>query len=323
MDPKKITPAAESVSVVQQQLAMISIRKSRVANTPESVQELKESLYALYHNLGRSDKEDAAILAHIAWASRRLGDNGYGSVDINQYLDKALILDSSSVYANTYKGYLYLGSSWNRDNGVNLSDQDLVAKAQQHFKVALAQSVDLNYVRGLQLSALKSRENLASASEYVKLILVLYANKDAFFEKHSKKITTDVESLFYAAFKSDDKAFMDKVFLSLSKPEVGLLKEVFDFIPNKRHEQNAGQGYALSYSVLLAANISEKEGDYSRAIKEYIDGYNIVKDTMSGFRYRIPKVLKVICSSTEMIGPESKTVCDKFFEHTVDSRHSR
>lgn len=133
-EAKAVYPASDEVGAIQKQLAMLSIRKTRYPNNADEAQVIKDSLYSLYRNLGGSKKSDAAVLAHIAWASRLLRDYGYGAVDIDDYLDKALALDRQSVYANTFKGSQYL-----RMYGEvgPLQESERTMKAQQHFTVAL------------------------------------------------------------------------------------------------------------------------------------------------------------------------------------------
>lgn len=312
-DAQKAHPASSKVGGIQKQLAMFSIRERGNPQTPKEVEELEKSLHSLYRSLGKSDANDADALAHIAWATYLLDDEGYASVDINKYLDKALTIDKSSVYANTYKGMWYMRSIYTYKT---LSELEIVNKAQQHFNTALQQGINSSYVRRFQLSALNSHsKSHIGQSHYVKLVLAMRANNDAYLENNQKRVFGPLTGYLYKAIaqdvKENSKTIMENVFFTLNNEEIDSIKDLFE-----KNTKSPGLGQVFS------AILNERKGNYLQALDDYIAAYILVKDTGSGFRYDIPKLISRICSAPENRAPELKPKCDNFFEK-VDPKHFR
>jgi hypothetical protein len=311
-DAQNAYPASSKVWVIQKQLAMISIRESGRPQNPQEVKELEKPLNSLYRSLGKSDTNDADALAHIAWATRLLGDEDYASVDINKYLDKALTIDKSSVYANTYKGMWYMRSLNYANN--TLPELEIINKAQKHFNTALRQGINPIYVRDLQLAAL-NRDSHISASYYVKLVLAMHANNDTYLEKSQEGVVRSLANYFFRAIdlnaNKNSKTFMENVLFTLNNDEINSIKALF-----KKHTQSKRLGQVLS------AILNEEKGNYLQALDDYIAAYALVKNTGSGFRYDLPILISRICSAPENIAPELELKCDIFFEN-IDPNHFR
>lgn len=306
-DAREISPASEEANILQMQLAMTSIREHL---EPEVI---IDSLDVLYRNLGRNPESDAAVLTHIARASYFLRDNGYADVDINLYLDKALALDASYVYANVYKGQWYLNQTQE-----SLTDTELTQKAQQHFNVALQQNIDTDYIRDIQLYSLKSNTNQASDAEYLKIIFTLLANNDAYFLNHQKQILYSLSTGFYGAisqFAENNEAYLNNVYLSFSEQNMNRIKKLTESQPD-----NADK---IGIINVLFAVKSELNGDYFSAIENYINAYKLVQETMSVLRYDTPKLLNKVCRDTEKLNQESIAQCDNFFTEIVNPEHFR
>jgi hypothetical protein len=316
-DAQKAHPASSKVGGIQKQLAMISIRESGFPQKPKEVEELKKSLHSLYRSLGKSDTNDADALAHIAWATYLLRGKGFASVDTNKYLDNALTIDKSSVYANTYKGMWYMRTIYTNNA---LSELEIINKAQQHFNTALHQGINSSYVRGFQLSALNSYGYSDSDSHirqlhFVKLVLAMHANNDAYLEKNQERVFVPLRRYLYDAIKQDakenSKTFMENVFFTLNNEEINSIKDLFE----KNTESK-------ELELVLSAILNDKKGNYLQALDDYIAAYILVKKTGSGFRYNIPILISRICFAPENIAPELKPKCDNFFEK-VDPNHFR
>ena len=314
-DAEKAYPASSEVGGIQKQLAMISIRERGSPQNPKEGEELKKSLHSLYRSLGTSDTNDADALAHIAWATYLLDDNDvdedYASVDINIYLDKALKIDNSSVYANTYKGYWFMRTIYTNNT---LSELEIVNKAQQHFNTALHQGINTSYVRGLQLSALGSdSKSHIGKLHFVKLVLAMRANKDAYLEKNQKWVFDRLIRYLFAAIeqdvRGDSKTIMEDVFFTLNNEEINSLQELLE-------KDTKAPGLEQVFSAIL----NEEKGSYLRALDDYSAAYILVKDTSFGFRYDIPILISRICSAPENRDSKLKSKCDNFFEK-VDPNH--
>lgn len=306
-DAREISPASEEVNILQMQFAMTSIRERLEPKV------IIDSLDVLYRNLGRNSESDAAVLTHIAQASYLLRDNGYADVGINLYLDKALVLDASYVYANAYKGQWYLNQTQE-----SLTDTELTQNAQQYFNVALQQNIDTDYIRDIQLYSLKSNTNQASNAEYLKIIFTMLANNDAYFLNHQKQILYSLSTGFYGAisqFAENNEAYLNNVYLSFSEQNINRIKKLIESQPDNSHE--------ISIINVLFAVKSELNGDYFSAIENYINAYKLVQETMSGLRYETPKLLKKVCSDTEKLDQESIAQCDNFFTEIVNPEHFR
>jgi hypothetical protein len=312
-DAQKAHPASSKVGGIQKQLAMISIRENGFPQKPKEVEELKKSLHSLYRSLGKSDTNDADALAHIAWATHLLRDKDYASVDINKYLDKALAIDKSSVYANTYKGYLYMRTIYSNNT---LSELEIVNKAQQHFNTALHQSNNSGYVRRLQLSGLNSdSKSYIGKSQYVKLVLAMRATNDAYLENHQEWVYGRIQKYLYEAIaqnaQDNSKTIMENVFFKLNNEEINSIKELLG--------KNTGAPW---FEYMFSAMLNEDKGSYLQALDDYITAYNLVKNTSYGYRYDIPILISRICSAPENKAPELKPKCDNFFEN-IDPNHFR
>ena len=312
-DAQKAHPASSKVGGIEKQLAMLSIRESGLPQKPKEVEDLKNSLHSLYRSLGKPDTNDADALAHIAWATYLLRDKDYASVDTNKYLDKALTIDKSSVYANTYKGMWYMRTIYTNKT---LSELEIVNKAQQHFNTALQQGINPSYVRRFQLSALNSdSKSHIGKLHYVKLVLAMRANNDAYLEKNQEWVFGRLNRYLFDAIGQDvgenSKTIMENVFFTLNNEEIDSIKDLFE-----KNTKSPGLGQVFS------AILNEGKGNYLQALDDYIAAYILVKDTMSGFRYDIPKLISRICSAPENRAPELKPKCDNFFEK-VDPSHFR
>ena len=315
-DAKKISPTSEEVNVLQMQLTMNSIRENGYPHDAAPVQLLVDSLDVLYHNLGRSRENDAAALTHIAWASYLLRDKGYADVDINLYLDKALALDGSYVYANAYKGEWYLNEEYTSPLKDSLTDAELTTKAQQYFKVALQQNIDSDYIRSRQYYGLRYGGSQASNAEYLKLVFTMVANNDAYFQKHQKRVLGDLFSKLYSAIDElvDSKdEYLENAFLRLSEADITTLKKLI----------NPDDVGINAMFITLLAIARDYNGDDLSAIDGYISAYTLVEKTSYGLRYDIPTLLERICANTERLNPESIARCDDFFAVRVNPKHYR
>ncbi len=304
-DAKKISPTSDEVNILQMQLAMIRIRKRG-----GSAQDTIDSLNVLYHNLGRTPKNDATVLAHIAWASY-FDNRNDEKIDINLYLDKALALDETSFYANIYKGmwYLRVYSYLEINNSSNYAQ--VTEKAQFHFNVALQQNIDTNYVRKIQLSSLTySKKNLAGFKAYQKIVFSMHDNNDAYFIKNKKYLTSRLldpySSAIFAAADSEE-VYLKNIYLRQSEQVINTLKEI----------SAKATAHNKSVPIVLLAITNDRNGNYLAAIDGFISAYNIVKNSSYTMLRNIPPLLKRICDKPEKLDPASIARCDYFFTETL------
>jgi hypothetical protein len=202
------------------------------------------------------------------------------------------------------------------DTDNTLSELERVNKAQQHFNTALHQGINPGYVRDFQLSALNSdSDGPIGKLHYVKLVLAMHANNDAYLEKNQERVFIPLRRYLYDAIEQDakenSKIFMENVFFTLNNEEINSIKGLFE----KNTESK-------ELELVLSAILNEKKGSYLQALDDYIAAYILVKKTGSGFRYNIPILISRICSAPENRAPELNPKCDNFFEK-VDPKHFR
>jgi len=307
-DAKKISPTSDEVNILQMQLAMIRIRKRG-----GSAQDINISRNVLYHNLGRSPKSDATVLAHIAWAS--YSDNGRDKkIDINLYLEKALALDETSLYANIYKGMWYLRVYPYLKLSNPLNNAQITAKAQHHFNMALQQNINSQYVRRIQLSSLiYSADNRTGFEEYQKIVFAMYANNDAYFLNERKRIISKLLKPYTFAILdavNNKDVYLNNTYLKKSERLINTLKKI----------SVKESPYIKTVPFVLLAIASDHKGDYLSAIENFIIAYKIVMKTSSNMSRDIPVFIKRICDNPEKLEPTSIARCDYFFTDVFKAR---
>ncbi|MGH8548297.1 MAG: hypothetical protein ACRERU_06810 [Methylococcales bacterium] len=124
----------------------------------------------------------ADLLAHVGWANFLRARDGHATLNPEQQYRQSLEIDSANPYAHVYWGYWKL---WGRKE---LED------AKQHFSAALASGRVRDYVRDVQLAALK---NIGSEheGEFLRVVHELWKNH----EKIDPMTRHDVDSIYYFA----------------------------------------------------------------------------------------------------------------------------
>ncbi|MFV2059008.1 MAG: hypothetical protein ACC707_21325 [Thiohalomonadales bacterium] len=305
-DAKKISPVSEEVATLQMQIAVNNIRNSGYATSADEAQAIIHSLNVLYHNLGSTSENDVIAFTHIARASRLLYRRGYKEVDYNLYLDMALALDDSYVYANIYKGLWYLTKYDESALKEALTDAELTQKAQYHFNVALQQNIDSDYIRHLQIPALQRHKSQASAAEYLKLIFTMHANNNTFFLDHQKEILGFLLGELNSAISDLEKnktTVQNNVYLTLSEKNINIIKKAFKPTQENKREN--------AIAITLLAITSHHKGDDQGAIEGYMKAYKILENTSNSLRYITLGLVKKVCDNAENLSTESMDLCGK------------
>ena len=167
---KAVTISSSSQAAFNQQVdvAMAWLRNIWMQKGKKKYSEIIDPfIFTLSQGAGDKDTKRASrILAHIGWANYlRLLDEEDKYYEIDQYLSKALELNSEDTYANLFKGYWLLNKrNEKKDKNKALSD------ALTHFSVAVQNDENRHFVNMWQIYALTDSKISGADVEAFKIV---------------------------------------------------------------------------------------------------------------------------------------------------------
>jgi hypothetical protein len=191
-----------------------------------------------------SGPRKADLLAHVGWANFLRWRESNFQFNPEQQYREALEIDSANPYAHAHWGHWRL---WRRET---------LADAKRHFSAALASGRARDYVRKIQLAALK---NFGEEGEGEFLAVVNDMRKNN--EKIDSRTRSDVYSIYYFAFNRGDR--LQKLLAAVPATEqLATFRALFydmDFDESKR----------LSREAYLAT-LQEAAGQREEALRTWL-----------------------------------------------------
>ena len=129
------------------------------------------------------------LLAHVGWASFLKTRDGRPGLNPEQQYRQALETDPANPYAHAYRGH------WKLWNGATLE------AARQDFSAAVASGRAQQYVRTIQLAALRNRRSDESAGELLRVVNEMRTNG----EPIDLQTRSEVYSVYYSALGDGDR----------------------------------------------------------------------------------------------------------------------
>ena len=159
----------------------------------------------------------ADLLAHVGWAYFLKARDGNGDLNPERQYRAALQIDPSNPYAHAYLGHWTM---WKRDK---------LEGATQHFSAALASRRVPDYVRGIQLAALKNLGSEADG-EFLRVVNDM--------RKNNEKIDAATRRDVYAIYYFDVWGHKDIQRLTAAVPateQIALVRALFDAADYSSH----------------------------------------------------------------------------------------
>ncbi len=193
-------------------------------------------------------------MTHIGWANYLRISDGAGGLEVEEYYRRALNLDPNNVYVHVMWGYWILSQA-NQDAN---SDADLDV-AKSHFSLALDTSQDREFVRKLQLSALRQ----AHHGSIVQIELIRVAQEimlqNGALNKHNRMGVFRAMQDIIAPTGSMDQSARTINQLTLVLPPVAILT-LFEWLDYNKQTPSG---------ILIKARLEELVGNLEYALSYY------------------------------------------------------
>jgi tetratricopeptide (TPR) repeat protein len=190
-------------------------------------------------------RRKADLLAHLGWETfreSRIDSNLPRPGDPQQFFKQAIEADPSNPYAHGYWGYV-------------LASAKQLPEARSRFEAALASGRVREYVRGLQLAALRLNDSRASDVAYVDAVAGMVRNR----EPVDEAARGHVYSLYRLRLDSD-AAFEQLGAAVPATEQIALIRALFLDAPDRRPD-------ARPYAWL--ARLQEVTGDREGALDSW------------------------------------------------------
>jgi len=164
----------------------------------------------------------ADMLAHVGWAFFLRSRDGQAGLDPEKQYRQALEIDPANPYAHAHWGH------WTLWRGGKLE------AAREHFSAAIASGRARNYVRRIQLAALKNLQSDQGDGEFLAVVNEMRKNQ----EKIDSQARNDVYTIYFFAFSgSRDDRFQNLLTAVPATEQLATFQALFyddDFDKGKR-----------------------------------------------------------------------------------------
>lgn len=138
--------------------------------------------------LNTSEVRKADLLSHVGWAYFLKSRDGGGNAKPDEYYRQALDIDSRNPYAHVHWGHWIV---WNRGR---------LDEATEHFAAAIAAGREREYVRRVQLAALRNSSSPPYEAAFLRAVHDMVENK----ERIDGSTRNNVYASYFFAFNSPD-----------------------------------------------------------------------------------------------------------------------
>ncbi|MDH5552118.1 MAG: hypothetical protein OEX82_02180 [Nitrosomonas sp.] len=250
-----LNPSSLSARQQQMAIAMMWLRNVQVQRSETFGDVTEKLLPTLYLGaVNESAKMSANALTHIGWANYLRISEGAGGLEVEEYYRHALSIDPDNVYAHVMWGYWILSQA-NRDSN---TDADL-EMAKLHFSAALDTNQDREFVRKLQLSALRQ----AHHGSIVQIELIKVAQEimqqDGTLNQYNRADVFRAMQDIIAPTGSMDKSARTTNQLTLVLPPVAILT-LFEWLDYNKQTPSG---------MLIKARLEELAGNLEHALPYY------------------------------------------------------
>jgi tetratricopeptide (TPR) repeat protein len=232
----------------QEDLAMEWLENGRIAEgktLSDFLDELVPVLARGASSAGGVRKAD--MLAHVGWAFFLRSRDGQAGLDPENQYRQALEIDPANPYAHAYWGH------WKLWRGGKLE------AARQHFSAAIASGRAGNYVRRIQLAALKNLQSEQGDAEFLAVVNEMRKNK----EKIDSQVRNDVFAIYYFAFSSNrDDRFRNLLTAVPAAEQLATFRALF-------YDNDFDEGKRLSRDSYLAS-LLEAAGQREEALRIWL-----------------------------------------------------
>jgi hypothetical protein len=173
----------------QEDLAMAWLRDVRVPEG-KTFADVVDPLLAVVTrgSIDADGVREADLLAHLGWAYFLKSRDGSADIDPSRSYQQALAIDPDNPYAHAFWGHLIV---WQRGP---------TDEADRHFAAALASGRERDFVRRLQLAALRNHAAPAIELSLLRAVDEMRRNGEAVDAGTSRYLF----SIYFAAFNSDE-----------------------------------------------------------------------------------------------------------------------
>lgn len=257
----------------QMTVAMAWLRNIQVQGDDTFSYIVNKLLPTLYLGSVNENANTAAnALTHIGWANYLRITDGAGGLEVEEYYRRALNLDPNNVYAHVMWGYWILSKANQEAN----SEADLDV-AKSHFSAALDSHQHREFVRKLQLSALRqAQHDLIAQIELIKVAQEIMQQEGTLNQYNQAGVFRAMQDII-APTKSADQtteSAFNQLTRELSPATILTLFEWLDYNKNTpsgvlikaRLEELAGNlEYALSYyqTLLNTPGVSSSNKEFA------------------------------------------------------------
>ena len=247
-----------SLSARQQQMttAMAWLRNIQVQGNDTFSYIADKLLPTLYLGSVNENANVAAnALTHIGWANYLRTSEGVSGLEVGEYYRRALNIDPGNVYAHVMLGYWVL-SPVNKDPD---SDADLVL-AKLNFSAALGSDQDHEFVRKLQLSALRqARHGSIVQVEFVRVAQEIMQENGTLSQSNRAGVFLALQDII-ASNKSTDKSAASAINQLTEELSPAAILVLFEWLDYNKNTPNG---------ILINARMEARAGNLESAVSYY------------------------------------------------------